>query len=122
MVVRVLRTVVVRPTARLAAAGRQRQRRRRASNNDSNNSGEGGVERGVPGGEPAGLRAAAHHPADLPPRLLLVSSPAASIAYLLRPLRQPRVIAEIIVSALARRRRRVLLLIFRSYLYILSTS
>ena len=44
------------------------------------------------------------------------------LALALRPLRQPRVIAEIVVSALARRRRRVLLLIFRSYLYILSTS
>jgi len=61
-------------------------------------------------------------PLDFALPLIILQICLLLVAYLLRPLRQPRVIAEIIVSALARRRRRVLLLIFRSYLYILSTS
>jgi hypothetical protein len=55
-------------------------------------------------------------------QICLVLVVTRGLAYLLRPLRQPRVIAEIIVSALVRRRRRVRLLIFHSCLYILSTS
>ena len=55
-------------------------------------------------------------------QICLVVVVTRGLAYLLRPLRQPRVIAEIVVSALARRRRRVRLFIFHSYLYIISTK